>query len=163
PPSPPSSFPCSLMAGRCVGCRARRRTGWPTPQPMRLTIWARCARCTPSARRRAFRGGSGGSGDRASGGRPRGRGGRPARARRAVAIGLVVSSIVGILWFGSHLVVSGEMTGGRLGQFVLYATFAAAAMAELSEVWGELTQASGAAERLAELLAVRPEIVSPAR
>jgi ATP-binding cassette, subfamily B, bacterial len=81
----------------------------------------------------------------------------------AIAIFLVVSSIVGILWFGSRLVISGEMTGGRLSQFVLYATFAAGAMAELAEVWGELAQASGAAERLAELLAVRPEIANPAQ
>jgi ATP-binding cassette subfamily B protein len=81
----------------------------------------------------------------------------------AIAIFLVVASIVGILWFGSRLVISGEMTGGRLGQFVLYATFAAGAMAELAEVWGELAQASGAAERLAELLAVRPEIANPPR
>ena len=36
-------------------------------------------------------------------------------------------------------------------------------MAELAEVWGELAQASGAAERLAELLAVRPEIANPPR
>jgi ATP-binding cassette, subfamily B, bacterial len=81
----------------------------------------------------------------------------------AIAIFLVVASIVGILWFGSRLVISGEMSGGRLGQFVLYATFAAGAMAELAEVWGELAQASGAAERLAELLAARPEIANPAQ
>ena len=80
-----------------------------------------------------------------------------------IAIFLVVASIVGILWFGSRLVISEQMTGGRLGQFVLYATFAAGAMAELAEVWGELAQASGAAERLAELLAVRPEIANPPR
>ena len=36
------------------------------------------------------------------------------------------------------------------------------AIAELSEVWGELAQAAGAAERLLELLAVRPEIVRAA-
>jgi ATP-binding cassette subfamily B protein len=81
----------------------------------------------------------------------------------AIAIFLVVASIVGILWFGSRLVISREITSGRLGQFVLYATFAAGAMAELAEVWGELAQASGAAERLAELLAVRPEITNPPR
>ena len=79
----------------------------------------------------------------------------------AVVIVLVVSSIVGILWYGAALVVAGEMTGGRLSQFVLYALFAAGALAELSEVWGEVTQAAGAAERLTELLATRPEIVSP--
>ena len=75
---------------------------------------------------------------------------------------LIVSSIVGILWFGSRLVIGGEISGGRLGQFVLYAMFAAGAMAELSEVWGELAQAAGAAERLLELLAARPEIAEPA-
>ena len=81
----------------------------------------------------------------------------------AIAIFLVVSGIVGVLWFGSRLVVSGEISGGRLGQFVLYAVFAAGAIAELAEVWGELAQAAGAAERLVELLAARSEIRAPAR
>jgi ATP-binding cassette subfamily B protein len=40
---------------------------------------------------------------------------------------------------------------------------AAAAMGELSEVWGEINQAAGAAERLGELLAVQSEIKSPSR
>jgi ATP-binding cassette subfamily B protein len=80
----------------------------------------------------------------------------------ALAIFLVVAGIVGVLWFGSRLVISNEMTGGRLGQFILYAVFAAGAIAELSEVWGELAQAAGATERLMELLAARPEISAPA-
>ena len=80
----------------------------------------------------------------------------------AVAMFLVVGSIVAVLWFGSHLVIGGSMTGGRLGQFILYAVFAAGAVAELAEVWGELSQASGATERLMELLAVTPDIRSPA-
>jgi len=79
----------------------------------------------------------------------------------ALAIFLVVASITAVLWFGASAVVSGEMTGGRLGQFVLYALFAAGAMAELSEVWGEISQAAGAAERLSELLSEVPEIRSP--
>jgi ATP-binding cassette subfamily B protein len=33
----------------------------------------------------------------------------------------------------------------------------------LSEVWGELSQAAGSAERLAELLAIKPDIRAPAR
>jgi ATP-binding cassette, subfamily B, bacterial len=81
----------------------------------------------------------------------------------AIAIFLVVFSIVGILWFGSRLVISGEISGGRLGQFVLYAVFAAGAITQLSEVWGELAQAAGAAERLVELLAARSQIRPPAR
>ncbi len=79
----------------------------------------------------------------------------------ALAIGLVTSSVVGVLWFGASSVVAGEMSAGRLSQFVLYAVFAAGALAELSEVWGEISQAAGASERLMELLHVKPEIASP--
>ena len=79
----------------------------------------------------------------------------------ALAIFLVFASVVGILWFGAQDVMSGNMTGGRLGQFVLYAVLAAAATGELSEVWGEVNQAAGAAERLGELLAVQSQIKSP--
>jgi ATP-binding cassette subfamily B protein len=80
----------------------------------------------------------------------------------ALAMFLVVASVTGILWFGAASVIAGDMTTGRLGQFVLYAVFAAAAFAQISEVWGEVAQAAGAAERLSELLEVKPEIRSPA-
>jgi ATP-binding cassette subfamily B protein len=40
--------------------------------------------------------------------------------------------------------------------------FAAAAMAELAEVWGELAQAAGATERMTELLSTRPLVRAPA-
>jgi ATP-binding cassette subfamily B protein len=79
----------------------------------------------------------------------------------ALAMFLVVASVVGVLWYGASAVVSGDISGGRLGQFVLYAVFAGAALAELSEVWGEMSQAAGASERLAELLAIVPSIRSP--
>ncbi len=46
---------------------------------------------------------------------------------------------------------------------MLYAVFAAAALGQLSEVWGEVSQASGAAERLFEILDIRPAIMSPGR
>jgi ATP-binding cassette subfamily B protein len=80
-----------------------------------------------------------------------------------IAIFLVFASVVGILWFGAQDVLEGHMTGGRLSQFVLYAVFAATAMGGLSEVWGEVSQAAGAAERLNELLDMQSEITSPAR
>ena len=80
----------------------------------------------------------------------------------ATTIFIAVASVVGVLWYGAGLVVHGELTSGRLSQFILYAIFAAGALAELSEVWGEVSQAAGAAERLSELLATVPEIRSPA-
>jgi ATP-binding cassette subfamily B protein len=80
----------------------------------------------------------------------------------AIIIFIVFSSVVAILWVGSHDVLTGAITPGRLGQFVLYAAFAAAGLGQLSEVWGEVSAASGAAERLFEILHVRPEIAPPA-
>jgi ATP-binding cassette subfamily B protein len=79
----------------------------------------------------------------------------------AIAIFLTVASVTGVLWYGASSVISGDITGGRLGQFVLYALFAAGALAELSEVWGEISQAAGAADRIAEILAEKPTIRSP--
>ncbi len=80
----------------------------------------------------------------------------------AVAIFLVFSSVVVVLWVGAQDVLANQMTPGVLGQFVLYAVFAAGALGELSQVWGELSQASGAAERLFEILAVKPAVRPPA-
>jgi ATP-binding cassette, subfamily B, bacterial len=80
----------------------------------------------------------------------------------ALAIFLVFAGVVGVLWYGAQDVLSGTITGGRLSQFVLYALLAAAGIGELSEVWGEVSQAAGAMERLGELLAVQSQIKSPA-
>jgi len=81
----------------------------------------------------------------------------------AVIIFLASASVVMILWVGAQNVIAGSITPGTLGQFVLFAVFAASGLGQLSEVWGELSQAAGSAERLAELLAVEPEIRVPAR
>ncbi len=81
----------------------------------------------------------------------------------AVVIFLVFASIVVVLWVGAQDVLVGSITPGRLGQFVLYAVFAAGGLGELSQVWGEIAQASGAAERLFEILDVEPQIKAPAR
>ncbi|MGK2922865.1 MAG: ABC transporter transmembrane domain-containing protein, partial [Methyloceanibacter sp.] len=79
----------------------------------------------------------------------------------AIAIFLIFASVIGVLWYGAQDVLSGAMTGGRLSQFVLYAVLAATAVGGLSEVWGELAQCMGAAERLGELLEAESNIKSP--
>ncbi len=79
----------------------------------------------------------------------------------AIIIFLVFASVVIILWVGAQDVLAGRSTPGRLGQFVLYAAFAAGGLSQLSDVWGELSQTAGAAERIAELLAVAPAITAP--
>jgi len=51
------------------------------------------------------------------------------------AIAMVFGSIVGVLWYGAQNVLSGAITGGTLGQFLLYSVMAASSLAALSEVW----------------------------
>jgi len=92
------------------------------------------------------------------------RGATKARAvLTAIAIFLVFASVVLVLWVGAQDVLAARITAGRLSQFVLYAAFAAGGLGELSQVWGEIAQASGAAERLFELLGIAPQIKTPAQ
>ncbi|MEJ2127475.1 MAG: ABC transporter transmembrane domain-containing protein [Woeseiaceae bacterium] len=79
----------------------------------------------------------------------------------AIAILFIFGAITFVLWLGTRSVMTGDMTGGQLGQFLLYAIFAAAAAAGLSEMWGEVQRAAGAMERLVELLSAEPAIIAP--
>jgi ATP-binding cassette subfamily B protein len=80
----------------------------------------------------------------------------------AIGIFMVFGSVVIVLWIGAVDVLEGRLTPGTLSQFVLFSVLAAGALGELSQVWGDIAQASGAAERLAELLREEPEIKAPA-
>ncbi|MYM39830.1 ABC transporter transmembrane domain-containing protein [Duganella qianjiadongensis] len=80
-----------------------------------------------------------------------------------LAIVLVFGTIVFVLWLGAHAVLAGTMTGGDLGQFILYASIVAGAIGALSEVMGEAQRAAGATERLLELISVKSKIESPAQ
>lgn len=79
---------------------------------------------------------------------------------------LVILGVFGaidvVLWSGAKDVVAGTMTGGQLAAFVFYAVVVAGALGSLSEVWGDVQRASGAAERLLELLASEPLVKAPA-
>jgi ATP-binding cassette subfamily B protein len=81
----------------------------------------------------------------------------------AIAIFLVFASVVVVLWVGAQDVLTGTITPGRLSQFLLFAVLAAGGLGELSQVGGEVAAASGAAERLFEILAIKPAIERPAR
>ncbi len=76
---------------------------------------------------------------------------------------LVFASVTAVLWVGTQDVFAGRITAGELAQFVLYAVFAASALGEIAQVWGEVAAAAGATERLTELLAVRPDVRTPER
>ncbi|MFG1429128.1 ABC transporter transmembrane domain-containing protein [Roseixanthobacter glucoisosaccharinicivorans] len=79
-----------------------------------------------------------------------------------VIIFLVFSSVVGVLWVGAQSVLNGSMSSGQLSQFLLFAVLAASGLGELSQVWGEVSAASGAAERIGELLKEEPKVKAPA-
>ena len=76
----------------------------------------------------------------------------------ASVITLVFSALAGMVWVGGTDVISGRMSGGELGAFVFYAVLVASTVAALAEVWGELQRASGASERLIELMREAPAI-----
>jgi ATP-binding cassette subfamily B protein len=80
----------------------------------------------------------------------------------AVVIMLTFGAVTLVLWIGAKAVLAGTLSGGELGQFVLYAVLAAGSVGAVSEVWGDVQRASGAMGRLAELLAIDPRIAEPA-
>lgn len=84
---------------------------------------------------------------------------------RSTLTGLVMMSLFGaiiaVIWIGIQATMDGSITAGQLGQFVLYTIFVATSGAALAEMWGEVQRASGAMERLVELLQSKPMIVTP--
>jgi ATP-binding cassette subfamily B protein len=76
---------------------------------------------------------------------------------------IIFGSITMIIWQGTTDVAAGRMSGGTIAAFVLYGGLVAGAFGALSEVYGDLLRAAGAAERLDELLQVEPGITAPAQ
>ena len=81
----------------------------------------------------------------------------------AMVIGLVFGGVAFVLWLGAHAVLSGTMSGGALVQFLFLSVMAAGSVGALGEVWGDVQKASGAMERITELLNAQPVIAAPAR
>ncbi len=78
-----------------------------------------------------------------------------------IVIALIFSGVVGVLWIGARDVRAGGMSIGELIQFLIYAIMSAGAVGALSEIWGELQRASGATERLVELLQGADSVADP--
>jgi ATP-binding cassette subfamily B protein len=91
---------------------------------------------------------------------------RRVASRAALILAVILlgfGAITFALWVGGHDVVAGRMSGGQLAAFVFYAVLAASAGATVSELWGEIQRAAAAADRLIELLSIRPEVAPPVR
>ncbi|MEH3122356.1 MAG: ABC transporter transmembrane domain-containing protein [Sphingomonas phyllosphaerae] len=81
----------------------------------------------------------------------------------AIVIGLIFGAITLVLWEGADDVAAGRLSGGAIAAFVLTGGIVAGAFGALTEVYGDLLRGAGAAGRLSELLAERPEIAPPAQ
>ncbi len=75
---------------------------------------------------------------------------------RSVLISIVMflstGAIILLIWFGAKSVFEGSVTAGQLGQFLIYAIMASAALTNMSEIFGSLQTVAGATERLVEIL-----------
>ncbi len=84
---------------------------------------------------------------------------------RAVFFGVITvvtfGGIVAVLWQGGRMVLIGDITGGQLVSFLLYAVMVAAAITSLASLWGGYQEAQGSAERVFELLDQKPTVANP--
>ena len=79
----------------------------------------------------------------------------------AFVILFVFTGIALVLWLGGHDVLDGRLSGGELSSFLFFAVVVAGSVGSLSEVYGDLQHAAGAAERLVELLRQDSDIAAP--
>jgi ATP-binding cassette subfamily B protein len=79
-----------------------------------------------------------------------------------IVIMLGFGAITFSLWVGGRDVIGGRISGGELSAFVFYAVLLASSGTTMSELWGEMQRAAGAADRVLELLAQVPTILPPA-
>jgi ATP-binding cassette subfamily B protein len=86
---------------------------------------------------------------------------------RATLTAFLIVGVFGALLYGLYggvqSVMAGRISAGELSQTALYIMVVAGATAVLGEVWGDLLRASGATERLMELLHAESPIRSPAQ
>ncbi|PZQ51139.1 MAG: ABC transporter [Phenylobacterium zucineum] len=80
----------------------------------------------------------------------------------AAVILLVFGGVVAVFWLGVHAGLRGEITWGALFQFAFLSVMAASSTGALGETWGDVQKASGAMERVGDLLDARPGVAAPA-
>ncbi|MGA9523739.1 MAG: ABC transporter transmembrane domain-containing protein [Myxococcaceae bacterium] len=75
----------------------------------------------------------------------------------AASFGAFAAAVV-VLWYGGHLVLDGALSVGGLTSFLVYTLLVAFSLGALSELWADFNRASGAAERVFELVERTPAI-----
>ncbi|MCL4561038.1 MAG: ABC transporter ATP-binding protein/permease [Chloroflexi bacterium] len=70
---------------------------------------------------------------------------------------LAFCALVVILWFGGQQVISGGLTPGELIAFLFYMVLVGGPMGEFASLYSQIREASGAAQRIFEIMQVLPE------
>jgi ATP-binding cassette subfamily B protein len=80
-------------------------------------------------------------------------------------IAFVIFAVLGagvlVLWYGSRLVVLGQMSVGELTSFMIYTLFAAGGLGSFAHLFGQVQRALGATQRVRALLQEEPEFSDP--
>jgi len=69
----------------------------------------------------------------------------------------IFGGIVAVLWYGSNLVMQGEISIGELTAFVIYTMFIGGSIGGLGDLYGQIQKAIGSSERILEILAMDSE------
>ncbi|MBU8896276.1 ATP-binding cassette domain-containing protein [Corallococcus sp. M34] len=87
---------------------------------------------------------------------------RERAAQASIFIGLASSAgygaVVVVLWYGGRLVTDGQLTMGALTSFLVYTMLMAFSLSALVDLWADFMRATGAAERVFELVDRVPTI-----
>ena len=67
-------------------------------------------------------------------------------------------AVAAVLWYGGRLVVANALSVGALTSFLIYTMMVAFSFSALAELWGDFMRASGASDRVFELLDRAPAI-----
>lgn len=67
--------------------------------------------------------------------------------------------IILVIWFGAHMINSGEIAIGQLVSFILYTTFIGGSVAGMGDLYGQLQKTIGASERIREIMGETPELI----
>jgi subfamily B ATP-binding cassette protein MsbA len=71
---------------------------------------------------------------------------------------IMLTAIVGVLWFGGREVIAGRLTAGGLTSFLFYLVFIAGSFGAFTGLYSQLQEAIGATRRIFEILDSAPEV-----
>ncbi len=76
----------------------------------------------------------------------------------AIVISLAFGGIAVVLWIGGHDVLSQKITSGDLSSFIFYSIIAATSLVSISQVSGQMQNASAACSRIFDLLKIESPV-----